>query len=83
MKSSNNCNYLLRLLRSPIGTTQKLPTPPGYVGYQRTNRTFRGEGPESALLTHLYRSAIDFAVLHNAVSAARRCGTVGPRFEGK
>jgi hypothetical protein len=58
---------LLHLLRSPIGTTQKLPTPPGYVGYQRTNRAFRGEGPESALLTLNRHQREDFAAMHSAL----------------
>jgi hypothetical protein len=33
---------LLGDFRNKIGTTRKLPTPPGYVGYQRTNRTVAG-----------------------------------------
>ena len=35
---------LLRRINAAYGTNPKLPTPPGYVGYQRRNRTFVERG---------------------------------------
>jgi len=62
-KATSTIPIVVMVNMSPNGTTQKLPTPPGYVGYQRTNRTFRGEGPESALLTPTGRKRVAFAAV--------------------